>query len=290
MSAERVRELGVRRVRNFTFHHPLGSGGTGNVYLERGRCDRRIAVKINRLMDPLHSHRGRFYIENEARVLAGLSHPHIIGFEGTARTELGPCLAVQYVEGEDLNDYIFRSKGIPYRPALQLFRGLASAVEHIHEQGVVHADIKPGNVRLTKYGLILLDFAFARPEGQWLPVEIEEEPGTPRLLGTLSYLAPERVFDKRPPLKKDDRLALGLIFFEMLTGENAINIDGSALWGQALKQAYQELHRKISLLPIPEPGKNLIRKLIGLSKLGGYADDREILRDIDQLLAEEEQT
>ncbi|MFA4905771.1 MAG: serine/threonine-protein kinase [Candidatus Margulisiibacteriota bacterium] len=286
MSAERLREIGIRRVRSFTFEHQVGEGGTAKVYLEKGRCDRPIAVKISHIIDPERIQRSRFYIENESWILAGLSpHPNIISFEGAARTKLGPALAVKYLEGEDLHDYLFRKRGIPYRPALLLFRGLASAVAHIHEQGLVHADLKPGNVRVTKEGLILLDFAFARPKGKRLPVEITD-PENPLLIGTPGYLSPGRIIFRRAPVNEDDWLALGLILYEMLAGKHAINFDKGFPSSQGIKQAYQELHKNISLLPIPEPGKNLIRKLIGLSRLGTYSADAEILRDIDQALGD----
>lgn len=276
--------IGIRRVRNFTFEHPVGEGGTAKVYLEKGRFGRPIAVKISTIVDPRRRPRSRFYIENESRVLAGLSrHPNIIRFEGAARTEMGPGLALQYVEGEDLHDYIFRKRGLPYRSALLLFKGLASAVAHIHEQGLVHADLKPGNIRVTNEGLILLDFAFARPKGKWLPVEITD-PDNPLLIGTPSFLSPRRIIYRCPPVNEDDWLALGLILYEMLAGKKAIDFDKGFPAAQDIYKAYQELHRNINLLPIPKPGKDLIKKLIGLSKLGTYHSDAEILKDIDQAL------
>ena len=143
---------------------PLGAGGMGEVYKARDtRLERTVAIKV------LPSHlsaspevRQRF--EREARTISQLSHPHICALYDVGNQDGVEYLVMEYLEGETLAARL--SKGpLPVEQTLRCGIEIADAMDKAHRQGVVHRDLKPGNVMLTKSGVKLLDFGLAKAVG-----------------------------------------------------------------------------------------------------------------------------
>ncbi len=139
---------------------PIGAGGMGEVYKARDtRLDRTVAIKV------LPSHvasnpevRQRF--EREARAVSSLNHPHICTLYDIGRENGVDFLVMEHIEGETLADRLKKGP-LPVQPAIRHAIEIADALDKAHHQGVVHRDLKPGNIMLTKSGAKLLDFGLA---------------------------------------------------------------------------------------------------------------------------------
>lgn len=206
---------------------PLGTGGMGEVYKARDtRLDRTVAIKVVSAAagtDPEF----RARLEQEARAISQLDHPHICALYDVGDDEGVPFLVMQYLEGETLEERLSRGP-LALEQAIRCGIEIASALAAAHHAGITHRDLKPANVMLTKSGARLLDFGLAkvhRPDG------IDTEPTvagltTPAtLLGTIRYMAPEQL-EGRDVDARADLFALGLILYEMLAGRHAF--EGSA--------------------------------------------------------------
>ncbi|HSK91963.1 MAG TPA: protein kinase [Euzebyales bacterium] len=192
----------------------IGRGGMAEVYRAHDRLlDRAVAVKVMRTVVASDVERARF--ADEARTLARMSHPGLVTVLDAATTHDAPYLVMELVHGRSL---AASCGGVPQAPARVAAIGvqLADALEHAHAAGVVHRDIKPGNVLLSADGRALLaDFGVAR-----LLSETTRHTTTGVTVGTPAYLAPEQVggHDVTPAA---DVYALGLVLLEALTGARA---------------------------------------------------------------------
>ena len=235
---------------------PLGSGGMGEVYRARDtRLDRTVAIKVlNSQLVGNAELRARF--EREARIVSQLQHPHIcvlhdVGVDGS--TEF---LVMEYLEGESLADRLKRGP-LPQAELLRIAIQLADALEKAHRAGVVHRDLKPGNVMLTKLGAKLLDFGLAKPAAATaatgargsssataLTAALTQTgpaitPGTPlstagALIGTVQYMSPEQIQGVDADARSDV-FAFGAMLFEMATGKRAFEgKTGASIVGQIL--------------------------------------------------------
>src|ERR1035437_3483601 len=197
---------------------PLGAGGMGEVFRARDtRMDRTVAIKICT---------GRFTerFEREARAISSLNHPHICALYDIGREGTVEFLAMEYLEGESLEARL-RKGPIPIEEALQIAIQIASALAAAHRSGMVHRDLKPGNVMLTRSGAKLLDFGLAKVNEPaalsdtdvtqlTAPSPITME-GT--IVGTLQYMPPEQL-EGRPSDARSDIFSFGAMLYEMITG------------------------------------------------------------------------
>lgn len=206
---------------------PLGAGGMGEVYKAQDqRLDRLVALKVL----PQHLARDphlRDRLEREARAISALNHRHICTLYDIGREDGVDFLIMEYLEGKTLADRLERGS-LPLAEALELGAQIADALDEAHRHGVVHRDLKPGNIILTKDGVKLLDFGLAklieRPSDaadlSSLPTENKPltEEGT--ILGTIQYMAPEQLEGEEAD-QRTDIFALGAVSYEMLTGRKA---------------------------------------------------------------------
>jgi Tol biopolymer transport system component len=223
-----------RRLGAYEIKAPLGTGGMGEVYRATDtRLGRDVALKLLPAAFATHPERlARF--EREAKVLASLNHPgiaHLYGFEA-ARLDDGSeasLLVMELAEGEDLAERLKRGP-LPLDEAVSAATQVAEALEEAHEKGVVHRDLKPGNVKLLPDGRIkVLDFGLAKAwSGDGAPAasssELSQSPtltsagsAAGLILGTAAYMSPEQARGK-PVDKRADVWAFGALLFEMLTG------------------------------------------------------------------------
>jgi Tol biopolymer transport system component len=212
---------------------PIGAGGMGEVYRARDtRLEREVAVKV--LPGHLSEHPElRQRLDREARVISGLSHPHICTLFDVGHENGIDFLVMEFLEGETLARRL-EAGPLPPEEALRIGIQVATALDRAHRTGVVHRDLKPGNVMLTRSGVKLLDFGLAKmadtaavPAGSALSQGATEaapsgEPLTERgtVLGTFQYMAPEQLEGEEADARSD-LFALGTILYEMATGRKA---------------------------------------------------------------------
>ena len=206
----------------------LGAGGMGEVYLAYdARLDRRVALKSPSdawLADP----DARSRVQREARAAARLSHPNIAAVYDVLEADGRPFIVMEYVEGETLAALLARGR-LPLERALAIGITLCDALAAAHAAGVIHRDLKPGNVMLTAGGAVkILDFGLAKTPGTGTQVTITT-PG--RILGTPGFVAPEQLLG-RPATARSDVYSAGAILFQLLSGHTPW--DGAASEGAAL--------------------------------------------------------
>jgi len=191
----------------------VAEGASGAVYLaqEQG-TERPVAVKI---LSPLLCRNqkilGRF--EREARQLAALNHPNVIKLLAVGRSGAQPFIVMPFIDGTTLSQHI-RTKGrLSSEEALAILRQLCAGLGHLHSHGLVHRDVKPGNVMLSITGqVILLDLGVVRERGA-PPLTA---PGA--RLGTPNYMAPEQIEASHDVDQRADLYSLGAVAFELITG------------------------------------------------------------------------
>jgi serine/threonine-protein kinase len=197
----------------------IGSGGMGVVYLAHDeRLERDVALKVlpERAVDDEVSRR-RF--RNEARALSRLNHPHIATVHDFDTSEGVDFLVMEYVSGTTL-DRRLHGEAFSMTDAISVAQQIAEALEQAHEQGVVHRDLKPGNIILSHRGQVkVLDFGLAKLfEHGGESVSMESLSESQGMTGTLPYMAPEQILPGRVD-PRTDLYALGAVLFEMVTGQ-----------------------------------------------------------------------
>jgi serine/threonine protein kinase len=216
---------------------PLGAGGMGEVYCARDtRLDRTVAVKIlpSHLSDNPEA-KQRF--DREARAISSLNHPNICTLYDVGHQDGIDYLVMEFLEGQTLADRL--AKGLmPPGQVLKCGIEICEGLEKAHKTGVIHRDLKPGNVMLTKTGAKLMDFGLAKAvtgpapssgltatlDGTWAAGagEGSQNPLTARgtIVGTFQYMSPEQVEGKEADARSDI-FALGAVLYEMATGKRA---------------------------------------------------------------------
>jgi serine/threonine protein kinase/Tol biopolymer transport system component len=206
----------------------------GEVYRARDtRLDRTVAIKVvpaELSADPVLRQR----LEHEARTISSLNHPHICALYDIGRQDQTDYLILEYLEGQTLAERLKRG-ALPTEQVLRYGIQIADALEKAHRQGVVHRDLKPGNIMLTESGAKLLDFGLAKAvspqrsfglmqEGQAthqnLPTASIALTAEGTLLGTFPYMSPEQL-EGRDADARSDIFALGAVLYEMAAGRKA---------------------------------------------------------------------
>ena len=228
------------RVGPFALLRLLGRGGMGEVWLANqvdGRVEREVALKLPTVY--LHSEVWRERFRRERDILAKLAHPNIArlfdaGVSDEQASRGQPYLAMEFIEGESLTDYVTARKST-IEERLKLFRQILAAVAHAHRHLVVHRDLKPANILIDKSGQVkLLDFGIAKliDDGTELDIAADLTQIGGRVM-TLRYAAPEQV-SGGVISTATDTYALGVILHELVTG---LSPYGAVREGKAFTQA-----------------------------------------------------
>ncbi len=212
--------------------HPLGSGGMGAVYLARQpRLNRQVALKIMRCPAGKEADFGLRF-EREAQVLARLAHQHIVAIHDfgeldAARTGGAPLFyfLMEHVDGPDLGRRI-QAQDLTPTQVLKIIPQICDALQHAHDRGITHRDIKPANILLDAAGEVkVADFGLAQIIGSTLAEDgMTGLTQTGTTLGTPHYMAPEQWAQPPQVDHRADIYALGVVFYEMLTGERPAGV------------------------------------------------------------------
>jgi tRNA A-37 threonylcarbamoyl transferase component Bud32 len=212
MTVERLRASLSER---YTLESELGQGGMATVYLARDvKHDRQVAVKV--LRPELSAILGRERFLAEVRNTAKLDHPHILTLLDSGESDGFVWYTLPYIRGESLRHKLDRETQLGVDEAVSITRQIAGALEHAHQHGIIHRDVKPENILLHEGEAMLTDFGIA------LAVK---EAGGPRLtetglsLGTPQYMSPEQATAEKTLDARSDVYSLGAVLYEMLAGE-----------------------------------------------------------------------
>ena len=200
----------------------LGQGGMATIYRAHdNQLDRDVAVKLLRPeygRDPEFGSRFR----QEAQSAASLNHPNIVSVYDYGQDAAGPFIVMELVEGEDLASIIRRSGALPPRQAARIASDAARALEAAHARGIVHRDVKPSNILISRDGRVkVADFGIARAVAEAQMTL----PG--QTLGSVHYFSPEQARGETADAASDI-FALGIVLFEMLTGQRPWEGDTAA--------------------------------------------------------------
>lgn len=262
----------------------IGSGGMGEVYRARDtRLDRIVAIKV------LQGHlavspetRQRF--DREARIVSSLNHPHICTLFDVGHQDGMDYLVMEFLEGESLADRLTRG-ALPLPEIMRVGMEIADALDRAHRQGLVHRDLKPGNIVLTKGGAKLLDFGLARVTG------LEEAPrnlssptmsrpltaeGT--IVGTFQYMAPEQLEGAETDARSDI-FSFGAVLYEMASGRRAFEGKSQA---SLIAAILRETPTPISSIRdvIPPAVERVILRCLEKSPDDRYQTARDVLLDL----------
>src|ERR1700752_3128261 len=256
----------------------VGAGGMSTGYRATDETlQRQVAIKLmNREISTDSDQLERF--RREARAVAQLSHPHIVGVIDYGEDDARPYIVFEYVQGETLKERIRRNGRLPITEAVAYAIEIAGALEPPHARHIVHRDVKPQNVLIDEEGSAkVTDFGIART--------LDEEGLTAdgRVLGTTDYVSPEQALG-RPVTGQSDLYSLGIVLYEMLTGE--VPFKGENQVAVAMKHVREEIPDVQSKRPEVSAALAGVLETATAKRLEDrYADDAELIADLEDALA-----
>jgi serine/threonine-protein kinase len=205
------------RIGAYQIVRELGRGGMAAVYLaEDGRHERRLALKL--LHPGLAALLGHERFRREIRLAARLHHPHILPLHDSGESGTQLWYTMPFVDGESLRERLRRDGRLPLSEALRMACEVADALDYAHRQGVIHRDVKPENLLLTRDGDVLVaDFGIGRVFDASAPDATLTRTGV--MIGTPAYMSPEQARGTTGLDGRTDVYGLGCVLYEMLAGE-----------------------------------------------------------------------
>ncbi|HEX5051763.1 MAG TPA: serine/threonine-protein kinase [Planctomycetota bacterium] len=276
----------LRRIGRYELLRELGTGGMGTVVLARQvePVERLVALKMVHGGDSAEVEQ-RFAIERQA--LAVMNHPGIAHiFDGGTTDDGVSYFAMEYVPGKPITDYCDRRR-LDVRARIQLFVQVCDAVQHAHQKAVLHRDLKPGNVLVTETGgraqPKVIDFGVARALAGRLGAQQPTSGGV--MVGTLTYMSPEQADPGGQDIDtRADIYSLGVMLYELLTGELPLTLDGERKGVLGFQRA---------LLETPAPRASALLRTLPIDRQQQRARDRsttpamlqhELADDLDWIL------
>ncbi len=279
-------KLSGRRIGNFEVQRKLGSGGMGTVYLAKDlRLQRAVALKV--LNAKFKDHRQ--YLERflrEATLAASVRHSGVAMIFEVGEHEGNPFIAMELLEGANLHDYLRQNPQLPIDQILHISKQILAALAAAHNKGVLHRDIKPGNIWLeeieSKHPVVkLLDFGLAR-------LELVEDglTKTGEVLGTPAYMSPEQ-FSGTGVDRRTDLYAVGCVMYQMITGRTPHA-------GKSTMQLIQAIALEKPLpinrfrKDVPRTLSRLIERLLSPDANDRPSDCKEVIVLLDEIADQEE--
>lgn len=251
----------------------LGEGGMATVYKAYDtRLETDVAVKVicTESLPQNAVQRSLKRFEREAKALAKLTHSNIVKVLDYGEHQGKPYLVMPYLPGGTLKQ-LLNGKPMPYQKAAQILVPIASALAYAHQQAMIHRDVKPSNILITQSGdPMLTDFGVAKIIDQETTMDFT---GTSAAVGTPEYMAPEQVTSKTAD-HRVDIYALGIVFYEMLTGRRPYQADTPM--AVLFKHASEPLPRPKSVVPgLPDSVEQILLKALAKLPEDRYKDMEE---------------
>ena len=267
--------IGKRLDGRYEIKEIIGVGGMAVVYKAYDNIDdRMVAVKI--LKEELLADddlRRRF--KNESKAIAVLSHPNIVKVYDVSFGDRLQYLVMEYIDGITLKEYIAQQKVIGWKDALHFTVQILRALQHAHDKGIVHRDIKPQNIMLLSDGTIkVTDFGIARFARN------EQRTMTDKAIGSVHYISPEQARGDVTDAKSDI-YSVGVLLYEMLTGRLPFEADSAVSVAIMQMQSTPKMPREINP-EIPEGLEEITIKAMQKEPKMRYQSAAEMLADIER--------
>ncbi|WP_163653912.1 Stk1 family PASTA domain-containing Ser/Thr kinase [Listeria sp. PSOL-1] len=269
--------IGKRINDRYKIISPIGGGGMANVFLAHDIIlDRDVAVKILRIDLADESNLIRRF-QREAQSATSLVHPNIVSVYDVGEENDLHYIVMEYVEGMDLKQYIHEHHPISFEKAVDIMKQIVSAVSAAHSYHIIHRDLKPQNILINPQGVVkITDFGIAMALSETSITQ------TNSLLGSVHYLSPEQARGGMAT-QKSDIYSLGIVFYELLTGN--VPYDGESAVSIAIKHLQANVPSVREQNPgIPQSLENIITRATAKDPFKRYQSASEMERDLDTCL------
>ena len=268
--------VGKRLDGRYEIQDVIGVGGMAVVYKAYDNIDDRIvAVKVLK-EEYLANEEFRRRFKNESKAIAVLSHPNIVKVYDVSFGDRLQYIVMEYIEGITLKEYIEKRGVIDWNEALFFIIQILRALQHAHDKGVVHRDVKPQNIMLLENGTIkVADFGIARFSHS------ESRTVTEKAIGSVHYISPEQAKGELTD-EKADIYSVGIMLYEMLTGKLPFDADNAV--SVALMQVNSEAQPPRTInSKIPVGFEQITMKAMQKSTRERYQSAAEVLMDLEEL-------
>ena len=271
-------ETEQRQLGDFRIQKAIGEGSMGEVFLaEQSNLGRKVALKFL----PKEFADNETLLERflrEAKSLAALNHPHIVRIYAMGEEKGHHYAAMEFIDGASLQDILDQKKRLPVGDAVQITLVCAAALEHAHNLGIIHRDVKPANILVSRDGMAkVADFGLVK-----LVQADMSMTATGTGLGTPEYMAPEQSYDARTATPASDIFSLGAMLYVMLTGE--LPYKGSSVVEFLTAKQSGKYEPAKSINPeVPERLDLIIHRTLVPEPKQRYASCGELIRDLAKL-------
>lgn len=268
--------IGKRLDGRYEIKEIIGVGGMAYVYKAYDSIDdRTVAVKILK-EEFLTNEEFIRRFKNESKAIAILSHPNIVKVLDVSFSDTLQYIVMEYIDGITLKEYLEQQKEVKWKEAVHFVTQILRALQHAHDKGIVHRDIKPQNIMLLPDGTIkVTDFGIARFSRQDIRVTAAEN----KAIGSVHYISPEQARGEITD-EKADIYSVGVMLYEMLTGQVPFDADN------AVSVAIMQLQSEPTMIhelnaQIPEGLEEITMKALQKDGVDRYQSAAEMLKDID---------
>ncbi len=266
-----------KKIFHFEILEEIGSGGMGVVYKAKDtKLDRLVALKFlgNNLTDDEES-RARFL--NEARTISNLDHPNIATVHAIEEFEDTIFICLGYYEGETLKEFLDRDYTFSTEEVFSIIEQIALGLEEAHNTGIIHRDVKPANIFLTRNKQVkILDFGLSKMQKS--SVELTQ-PNV--VMGTASYMAPEQIVGEKVS-SQSDLFSFGCVMYEIVTGTKPFPGDSALSVSYSIMNSQPEPIQN-TRKDIPAELESIIQKALEKRPESRYQSATEILADLDEI-------
>jgi predicted Ser/Thr protein kinase len=267
---------GIEKIGKYDVVKELGRGGMGVVYKAHDSLmERDVAIKlISEVVLAVPEIKSRFL--REAQTAGKLSHENITVIFDVGEDKGRPFIVMEYLEGNDLGEIIEDGKPLPLADKLDYLVQICRGLSYSHSRGIIHRDIKPGNIRITgRRKVKIMDFGIARAESSNLT-------RTGAIIGTPYYMSPEQVQGKKID-KRSDIFSFGVLLYELMTGRKPF--PGDEPTGVMYKIVFEEPDQiDDKILSQPRELREIVLKLLAKDPEKRYQDLSEAAVDLEKIL------